>query len=65
MMFLAPTGEPGGNSLEFGGVERSPPTLTSHINTALQAPSSVILRPSMTAMVDQSLHQEPQTLLFR
>jgi hypothetical protein len=65
MMFLAPTSPRDRDSLEVGGSKREWPNLTSHINTGLHGPSSVILRSSMTAIVEQVLYPRPQTLLFR
>jgi hypothetical protein len=65
MMFLAPTSPGDRDSLEVRGSKREWQNLTSHINTGLHGPSSVILRPSMTAIVEQERYPQPQTLLFR
>jgi hypothetical protein len=56
MTSLAPTSQLDRDSLEFGESKREWPNLTSHINTGLHGPSSVILRPSMTAFVEQNLY---------
>ena len=56
MVSLAPTSQRDRDSLEFGGSKHGWPNLTSHINTGLHGPSSVILRPSVTAIVEQSLY---------
>jgi hypothetical protein len=56
MLLLARTSERDRDSLEFGGSKRGWPNLTSHINTGLHGASSVILRPSLTAIVEQSLY---------
>jgi hypothetical protein len=65
MMFLAPTWRRNRKSLGFSGSKRGLPNLTSHINTAVAGPSSVIRRSSVTAIVEQSDHPGPQTLFFR
>jgi hypothetical protein len=64
-MSPGPTSQRARDSLEFGGSKRGLPNLTSHINTGLHGPSSVIRRPSMTAIVEQTLYPQPQTLFFR
>jgi hypothetical protein len=56
MVSLAPTSQRDRDSLEFGGSKHGWPNLTSHINTGLHGPSSVILRPSVAAIVEQSLY---------
>jgi hypothetical protein len=52
-------------SLGFSGSKRRVLNLTSHINTVVVRPSSVILRSSTTANVEQFGLAGPQTLLFR
>jgi hypothetical protein len=56
MASLAPTSQLDRDLVEFGESKREWPNLTSHINTGLHGPSSVILRPSMTAFVEQNLY---------
>jgi hypothetical protein len=65
LMFLAPTWRRNRKSLEFSGSKRGLPNLTSHINTAVAGPSSVILCLSLTAIVEHNVHQRLQTLFFR
>jgi hypothetical protein len=65
LSFPAPTWRRNRKSFEFSGSKRELPNLTSHINTAVVGPSSVIRRLSVTAIVEQIGHPGPQTLLFR